>query len=113
MKILIAEDDPQMVILYKIIFKEDDLTIALDGEAFMELYDDTFDSLVLDVKMPRKSGYDVLNYLEIVNSLKPITIVSAISKEVFEKLYKGKLDYMFFQKPVKLKKLKQFICRSV
>jgi len=109
MKILIAEDDPDMITLYKVIFKEDDLTIALDGEAFMGLYDDTFDSLILDVRIPRKNGYDVLNYLEMINSLKPITIVSAISEEIFEKLYKGKLNYKYFQKPINLRELIQFI----
>jgi CheY-like chemotaxis protein len=77
-KILLAEDDPNDVLLLKIAFKQAEvrnpLFVAKDGQEVIDWLqgNGTFANrseyplpclLILDLKMPRKSGMDVLRWL--------------------------------------------------
>jgi len=77
MKILIAEDDKHSGILYQRIFEGDEVVIAKDGESFLQLYDNTFDYLIIDIRLPIKDGFDVIRELERLHNKIPIVVVTA------------------------------------
>jgi DNA-binding response OmpR family regulator len=81
MKILIAEDDKHSGVLYQEIFKEDEVVIAKDGEAFLSLYNDSFDYLIVDIRLPIKDGFAVVYELERMNNQIPIIVVTAIGAD--------------------------------
>jgi len=78
MKILIAEDDHHSGALYQKIFREDEVVIAKDGETFLSLHNDSFDYLIVDIRMPVKNGFEVILELERMNNQIPIIVVTAI-----------------------------------
>lgn len=97
MTVLLAEDDENDVLLmqraFKKVRKSDSLRVVHDGEAaidylsgrhqFVNRVDHPLPSLViLDLKMPRKSGFEVLEWLKTQPSLKRIpTIVLTSSSQ--------------------------------
>lgn len=79
-KLLIAEDDPLMSRMYARAFllTGHDFTIAKDGEealAFLRKAGAKPDLAVLDIMMPRKSGFDVLSEMKKDPALKDIPVV--------------------------------------
>jgi DNA-binding response OmpR family regulator len=79
-KLFIAEDDPLMSRMYERAFKMGghDLTIAADGEdAFnqLEKIDPKPRVILLDVMMPKMSGFDVLRKIKADDKLKHIPVI--------------------------------------
>jgi DNA-binding response OmpR family regulator len=79
-KLFIAEDDPLMGRMYERAFKVAgyDLTVAFDGEdALTKL--SAMDSVpavaVIDVMMPKKSGFDVLRAMKADVKLKNVPVI--------------------------------------
>lgn len=80
--ILITDDDENMCeILADIIeerFKEFSIEIANDGEDALRLINRHLPSLlILDLKMPRKTGFDVLKELSTRSEMFPILVISS------------------------------------
>lgn len=101
-KILIAEDnETNMKLMFDVLTaKGYEVEKALDGEEALEkLSQNSYDLLILDIQMPKKSGYDVLK--EMKNNIK-VLIVSACAMAQDIELAKniGCLDYM--TKPIKV-----------
>lgn len=101
-KILIAEDNElNMKLIYDVLVSQNyEVEKAFDGEeALAKIKANNYDLLILDIQMPKKSGYDVLK--EIKKDIK-VLIVSACAMEKDISLAKniGCLDYL--TKPVKI-----------
>lgn len=101
-KILIAEDnDSNMKLMFDILtasgFAVDK---AMDGEdALVKIEQNDYDLLVLDIQMPKKSGYEVLK--EINKELKVLVVSAcAMEKDISLAQNIGCVDYL--TKPIKV-----------
>ena len=96
-KILYAEDDPNDVVIFKMAFRRATLPHELysvdDGEAAIEWlqgkgqYHDRKefpmpDVLVLDLKMPRKTGFDVLEWVRGNPELQMLPVIILSSSDM-------------------------------
>ena len=109
-KILIVDDDPPIVKLLKFTLEEAgyETAVAYDGdEAMKKVGDEKPDLVLLDIMLPTKDGYSVLEDLRGSSDFKilPIVIISARVREVDISygLELGANDY--FTKPLELDKL--------
>ena len=113
MKILIAEDDHSTVLLYQYIFSEDDVHLCLNGEDFMMHYDDSYDVLIIDIRMTVKDGYEVISFLEGLNNTIPIVVVSAcIAYATPDELSKLG-DVLIIRKPILTSTLRERIVKYI
>jgi len=79
-KILLAEDDPLILRVYERNFKANgyEVEIALDGEqaiAKLAIMDPKPTLILMDVMMPKFSGFDVLRHIKKTGDLKNIPVV--------------------------------------
>jgi len=109
-KILIVDDDPPIVELLKLTLENAGFKTlsAYDGdEAIEKIKDGKPDLILLDIMLPTKDGYSVLDELKSSSEFKilPIVIISAKVREVDISfgLEKGADDY--FTKPLDLDRL--------
>ena len=109
-KILIVDDDPPIVELLKVTLEKSGFKteVAYDGEEALEKTKSRKpDLILLDIMLPTKDGYSVLDELRASSEFKilPIVIISAKVQEVDISfgLEKGADDY--FTKPLDLEKL--------
>ena len=110
MKILIAEDDPLMVKLYEIIFREDDISVCINGEDFIMAYSDDYDIFIVDLKMPVKDGWEVLKFLRGIDNKVPVAVCTAYSaSSVLGTLH----DELIIQKPIVTKNLRDRLIKYI
>ena len=84
-KILIADDEQNIVISLEFLMKREgfDVTVAGDGEeALKRIREIRPDLVLLDVMMPRQSGYDVCRAVRKGDPDTPILFLSAKSEEI-------------------------------
>ncbi|MGZ4964882.1 MAG: response regulator [Limisphaerales bacterium] len=96
-KILYAEDDPNDVVIFKMAFKRatlpHELYVVEDGQSAIEWlqgkgqYQDRNqfpmpDVLILDLKMPRKTGFDVLEWVRANPELKTLPVIILSSSDM-------------------------------
>ena len=97
MKILIAEDEPDLLNQYKVILEEANhqVTISEDGDIAVSLYSEAFDKLspedaatqmpfdavILDYQMPNKNGLDVAKEILAMCPKQRIIFASAYVQE--------------------------------
>lgn len=102
-KILIIEDDPLMLRMYERVFKLNkyEVEMAFDGEAGVaKLKTEKIkpDIVLLDIMMPKMSGFDVLKIIKADSEIKdiPVIILTNLSgKEEAEKgLKMGAISYL-------------------
>lgn len=104
LKVLVAEDDESSVLLYRSYVKGHDiqLVIARDGEEAIHLLkqNDEFDIAFVDIKMPKKNGFQVLNEIVQNHSHIPVIIQSAFASNLDKSkaIKNGAMD--FLSKPV-------------
>ena len=82
-KILVADDEPNIVISLEYLLKREGytVTIARDGqEALDAIARDHPDLVLLDVMMPKKSGFEVCQELRINEALQHIKILMLTAK---------------------------------
>ena len=109
-KILIADDEQNIVISLEFLMKREgyEVTIANDGEeAVQRIREDRPDLVLLDVMMPKKSGFDVCQEVRADASLGAVRILMLTAKgrdtEVTKGLALGADAYM--TKPFSTKEL--------
>ena len=100
-KILIAEDerDIRELILFTLKFSGFEVEVARDGsEAVEKAQQDEFDLILMDVRMPRMTGYEACDKLKEIESTKDIPIVFLSAKgqdaEVKQGIQVGAEDYI-------------------
>ncbi|TVT59219.1 MAG: response regulator [Azoarcus sp. PHD] len=109
-KILIADDEPNIVISLEFLMKREgfDVTVATDGEeAVNRIRSDRPDLVLLDVMMPKKSGFEVCQEIKSDPELESTRILMLTAKgrdtEVSKGLALGADAYM--TKPFSTKEL--------
>ena len=121
MKILIAEDEPDLLVQYKTILEDNGHTviIAEDGRIAIDFYkkessklsssdeDETpFDVVILDYQMPEKNGLEVAQYILSSHSNQRIIFASAYVQETLVDSIKNlKQIVELLQKPFGLQAL--------
>lgn len=107
-RILIVEDEPAMRMGLKdnFEFESYEVELAIDGaEGLEKIKNGTFDLIILDVMMPKMSGFDVCKAVRKVGVLTPIIFLTAKSEEIDKVLglELGADDYL--TKPFSLREL--------
>lgn len=107
-RILIVEDEPAMRMGLKdnFEFESYDVEMAMDGaEGLEKIKNGTFDLIILDVMMPKMSGFDVCKAVRKLGVLTPIIFLTAKSEEIDKVLglELGADDYL--TKPFSLREL--------
>ena len=77
-KILIAEDenDIRELIRLTLTFHGFDVTLARDGQEAVELApSDSFDLIMMDVRMPRKTGYEACREIKKLDAFKEVPVI--------------------------------------
>lgn len=99
-KILVADDEPEVLEICAKKIKEAGYQVvtAKDGqEALDKIYKDVPDVIVLDIRMPKLDGFEVLKKLRanpIPHKWQPVIIVSALGElEDIKKGYSLEADY--------------------
>ena len=100
-KILIIEDDQRINKVYMAKLSVEGITVvtALDGEeGLRKIYSEKPDLILLDLMLPRKSGFDILKEIKADPKVKdiPVIILSNLAqeKEIEEGLALGAVDYL-------------------
>mgnify|MGYP001586913111 CR=1 FL=1 len=100
-KILIIEDDPFLLKLYKEILSDTGLEVeeALDGETGLrKVKDSKPDLILLDIMLPKMNGLDVLEKLKEGQSTReiPVVIITNLASEEDKKraMDLGAISYM-------------------
>jgi DNA-binding response OmpR family regulator len=107
-KILIVEDEPSMRLGLKdnLVFESYEVELAINGEeGLQKISNKTFDLIILDVMMPKMSGFDVCKAVRKMGVLTPIIFLTAKSEEIDKVLglELGADDYL--TKPFSLREL--------
>lgn len=112
--LLLVDDSQINNLLLESAFKNSNFNISVASsgkEALVFLEKDKFDLIILDILMPKMSGFDLLEKLTDVekNSDTPVLFVTASDykheKENVSKKHKGIVD--FFEKPIDIEKIKE------
>jgi len=87
MKILLVEDDIFFQKFYALKLKEQsfEIELAVDGEeAIKKLCENKYDCVLLDIIMPKKTGFEVLEYAKTQNLLTntPFIVFSTLGQEL-------------------------------
>ncbi|HRF94258.1 MAG TPA: response regulator [Aggregatilineales bacterium] len=100
-KILIAEDerDIRELITFTLTFAGHEITQAANGAEAVELAQTVLpDLIMLDVRMPRMTGYEACRAIKQIDSIKDIPVVFLSAKgqddEVSDGLDSGAIDYI-------------------
>jgi len=106
MKILLVEDDRDLSETIKEYLKDYEIDIAEDGEeAIKKAYENNYDLIILDVKLPKVDGFSVAQEIRKIKSTPIIFLTSLDSENDVEKGFlSGGDDYI--KKPFSLKELK-------
>lgn len=112
-EVLIVEDDAAIRRLLAVTFKHEGLrvTTAKDGiEAIEALSNGRFRVLVLDLMMPRMSGWEVIDWLKAGHAQKPrsVIVVSATNRDVIRQLEPEVVNAIVF-KPFDVKELTGYV----
>ena len=116
MKILIAEDEPDIAMQYKIVLEEKkhDVVITENGDACLKAYHErtnknpkskepVFDAVILDYRMPKKDGMEVAKEILAINPHQRIIFASAYIKDTLvDSIKQLKQVVELMQKPFEL-----------
>jgi len=120
-KILIAEDDKDIrdLIVLTLEFSGFDVVPVEDGKAAVErAQQDTFDIILMDVRMPRMTGYEACRRLKENESTQSIPIIFLSAKgqetEIQTGLEAGASDYVLkpFSPDALIQKIKGVLARE-
>jgi CheY-like chemotaxis protein len=100
-RILIAEDEPDIreLVAFTLRFAGHEVTAASNGEEAVQIASQAFPDLILmDVRMPRMTGYDACRLMKASPTLKDIPVVFLSAKgqdsEIAAGLEAGAEDYL-------------------
>ena len=100
-KVMIVEDDEHISKVYKVIFAGENITasFAVDGEeAVIKIKDEKPDVILLDLMLPKKDGFSVLEDIKKIPSLAkiPVIVLSNLGKKTDQEraLALGATEYL-------------------
>jgi DNA-binding response OmpR family regulator len=120
-KILIADDEPNIVISVEFLLKREGFLVSVAGdgeEALAKIRSDPPDLVVLDVMMPKKTGFEVCQELRSDAAFKQLRVLMLTAKgrdtEVAKGLALGADAYMTkpFSTAELVAKVKELLARS-
>lgn len=82
-KILIVDDDPNIVISLEFLMKREgfDVAVAMDGEAALQsMAERAPDIVLLDIMMPKKDGYEVCQQIRATPAWDSVKVVMVTAK---------------------------------
>lgn len=116
-RILIVEDERLILwSLHKTLVQEDDYQIFLAGgaeEAFEIMARYVLDLIITDIKLPGKSGWEILDKVKELSPSTKSIVISASSQVDLEKEARLKGVNFWFAKPVPLIELKDRVRRLI
>ncbi len=108
-RILVVDDDQQFLEATRTMLEEHgyEVVVAHDGtEALMQAERESPDLIVLDVMMPRRSGFGVLDHIGHPGRPGPwIVVVTANEEERHEEIARAKGADVFLKKPFEMREL--------
>ena len=126
MKILIAEDDLDILTSYKLLLtsRNHELFTSTDGDQCLNIFDEQyqkttkncspFDLIILDYRMPKKDGIQVANHILSLVPSQRIIIASAYTHEIIENsIRENKGNIQMLQKPFEFSALLRIVEGSV
>ena len=100
-KILIAEDEPDIrdLIKFTLNFAGHEVIVTTNGEEAFEKAKETIpDLIMMDVRMPRMTGYEACKRMKEIHALKPVPVVFLSAKgqdsEIAAGLDAGAVEYI-------------------
>ncbi len=115
-RLLVIEDDPALLKLYRIVMEQWDLPIKLDFasdgyEGMLKIGRDKPDILILDLCLPSIDGFRIIETLlrDTSSELMELIIISGLSYQEVEKKLNNVNDYTLMSKPVDFIKLEKKI----
>ncbi len=120
-KILIAEDDEDIreLIVLTLQFNDFEVNSAVDGAAAVEAaQQDSYDLILMDVRMPRMTGYQACRALKEIETTKNIPVIFLSAKgqeqEIQNGLDAGAADYILkpFAPDVLINTINNVLARS-
>jgi CheY-like chemotaxis protein len=120
-KILIAEDiSYNQTLIHNIVtsLDYDNVTVVSDGQETIEIIDDSnakgesFDILLLDLRMPRIDGYEVIEHIKKKGYPLPkiVVVTASVLKEDVNKCHNMGVEY-FITKPIDIKHVKNILLK--
>jgi CheY-like chemotaxis protein len=120
-KILIAEDiSYNQTLIHNIVTSlgYDNVTVVSDGQETIEIIDDSnnkgesFDILLLDLRMPRIDGYEVIEHIKKKGYPLPkiVVVTASVLKEDINKCHNMGVEY-FITKPIDIKHIKNVLLK--
>lgn len=113
--IIVVDDELEITNVVRSILEDEDFKIstAKDGEEAIQLLrNEKYDLILMDIMMPKMSGYDVIKNLHHteVNSKTPVVLMSCVSPQVKQSEYKWKY---FLKKPFTIDELVNTVKRFI
>jgi len=115
MRVLLADDNPHLVLLYRAVLEDAGFEVVSASSgiaAIAAAQGQPIDAAVLDVLMPGMSGDEVLHELEQLGTTTPIVLASGYNTQQITQDFTGRGVAAFLQKPYDTSQL-QTIARSV
>lgn len=121
--VLLADDDMDDCLFFKEALEElpvtANLTTVNDGVQLMQLLTTKGtplpDALFLDLNMPRKSGFECLSEIKLIDSLMNLPVIiysTSLNTEIVDLLYQNGAHY-YICKPGEYNKLKKIILEAI
>ncbi|MBD3413002.1 MAG: response regulator [Candidatus Aminicenantes bacterium] len=115
-KLLVIDDEQSILDLLKVVFEKQGYSVksALSAEKALKLLDeDEFDLVLTDVKLPQKSGMDILKYAKKTKPDIPVIMITAYGtiKQAVEAFKAGAVDYVL--KPFDVEELKIIVKKGL
>ena len=113
--LLVIDDEESVRYSFRYVFGDEDvrvLTAATAAEGLEAVRNEHPDVIVLDLKLPDRSGMDLFAELQSEDARRPIVVITAhgTSDTAIEAMKRGAFDYLV--KPVELEKLTQILRRA-
>lgn len=87
-KILLVDDDPEFLETYRLFLSRHfEVSTATDGKEAIEALKGYPEAIVLDLKMPEVSGYDVLDYMQLWPKTRDIPVIIVTSSHLDRKMH--------------------------